>query len=81
MGAAAEQFLSDGYLGTSIDKVAVRAGVARQTVYEHFGGKEQLFTEVMHQTIDEVGRAFSTASRASRRPATSRRPSWRSRAR
>ena len=58
MGAAAEQFLSDGYLGTSIDKVAVRAGVARQTVYEHFGGKEQLFTEVMHQTIDEVGRAF-----------------------
>jgi TetR/AcrR family transcriptional regulator, mexJK operon transcriptional repressor len=51
-------FLRGGYAGTSVDEIADRAGVSKQTVYEHFGGKEQLFTEIVMGTIDEVGQPF-----------------------
>ena len=51
-------FLRGGYAGTSVDAIADRAGVSKQTVYEHFGGKEQLFTEIVMSTIDEVGQPF-----------------------
>ena len=51
-------FLRTGYAGTSVDAIADRAGVSKQTVYEHFGGKEQLFTEIVMSTIDEVGQPF-----------------------
>lgn len=56
--AAADRFLKGGYLGTSVDEVAAHARVAKQTVYQHFGGKEQLFTEIVVKTIDEVGQSF-----------------------
>jgi AcrR family transcriptional regulator len=58
LDAAADRFLKGGYLGTSVDEIAARAGVAKQTVYEHFGGKEELFTQVVLGTIDQVGQPF-----------------------
>lgn len=51
-------FLRGGYAGTSVDEIADRAGVSKQTVYEHFGSKERLFTEIVTGTIDEVGQPF-----------------------
>lgn len=51
-------FLGSGYLGTTVDEIAARAGVSKQTVYQHFGGKEQLFTAVVVGTIDAVGEPF-----------------------
>lgn len=45
--AAAEAFMEEGYRA-SIDRIAVRAGVARQTVYNHFSSKDDLFSEVAH---------------------------------
>ena len=45
--AATEVFLREGYSGTSVDVVAAEAGVAKQTLYSHFGGKEELFGEVV----------------------------------
>ncbi|MEU7812433.1 TetR/AcrR family transcriptional regulator [Pseudonocardia sp. NPDC049154] len=44
LAAATDCFLADGYAGASMDRVAERAGVSKQTVYGHFGGKESLFT-------------------------------------
>lgn len=41
--AAAELFLNQGYERTSMDQVAERAGVSKQTVYSHFGSKQTLF--------------------------------------
>lgn len=49
--AASVLFLENGFDGTSMDEVAKRAGVSKQTVYSHFSSKEQLFSEAIHITI------------------------------
>jgi TetR/AcrR family transcriptional repressor of mexJK operon len=43
--AATDSFLARGY-GSSVDHIARRAGVAKQTVYHHFPSKDRLFKEV-----------------------------------
>jgi TetR/AcrR family transcriptional regulator, mexJK operon transcriptional repressor len=52
--AATEVFLRKGYLGTSMDEIAARAAVSKQTVYKHFADKERLFTEIVAGTVDEA---------------------------
>ncbi|NVJ97837.1 MAG: TetR/AcrR family transcriptional regulator [Alphaproteobacteria bacterium] len=51
--AASMLFLEKGFDGTSMDEVAKRAGVSKQTVYSHFSSKEQLFAESIHITIEK----------------------------
>ncbi|MBB3169197.1 TetR/AcrR family transcriptional regulator [Simiduia aestuariiviva] len=41
--AASHLFTEQGYLSTSMDQVAEAAGVSKQTVYSHFGAKDDLF--------------------------------------
>lgn len=43
LDAATHLFTEQGYEGTSVDDIAQRAGVSKQTVYTHFGSKENLF--------------------------------------
>lgn len=45
--AAGTAFLEKGLEGTSMDAVAQQAGVSKQTVYSHFGSKEELFEAVI----------------------------------
>ena len=52
--AARSVFLHQGYLGTSMDEIAARACVSKQTVYKHFTDKERLFIEIVTSTVDEV---------------------------
>lgn len=50
---AMQVFLQSGYAGTSMDRVAAEAGVAKQTIYSHFQDKEGLFKALMEQvTLD-----------------------------
>lgn len=49
--AALETFLELGYEGASMNLVAERAGVIKQTIYSHFQDKQSLFKEV------KIGRA------------------------
>jgi hypothetical protein len=47
-------FARDGYVAASMDEVAAVAGVSKQTVYKHFGSKEQLFLAVIQEAINGV---------------------------
>jgi TetR/AcrR family transcriptional repressor of mexJK operon len=51
--AACEAFREEGYQ-VSIDRIAARARVARQTLYNHFHSKDALFVEVVHHSILSV---------------------------
>lgn len=43
VNAACETFLARGYDGTSMDQIALAAGVSKRTVYNRFRSKEELF--------------------------------------
>lgn len=47
VAAALDTFLEYGYQGTSMNRVAERAGVIKQTIYSHFSDKEGLFTAII----------------------------------
>ncbi len=51
--AATASFLVDGYR-SSVDSIAQRAGVAKQTVYSHFPSKDELFREVARGLANRV---------------------------
>jgi TetR/AcrR family transcriptional regulator, mexJK operon transcriptional repressor len=61
--AATSVFLEQGYARTSVDAIAAAAGVGKQTVYSHFGNKEQLFLAVVSEarTAEEEVVAASPA--------------------
>jgi AcrR family transcriptional regulator len=45
--AATTVFLRSGYLGSSMDEIALLADVSKQTVYKQFTSKEALFIEIV----------------------------------
>lgn len=51
--AATSSFLAHGYR-SSVDEIARRAGVAKQTVYHHFPNKDELFKEVARDLARRV---------------------------
>ncbi len=67
--AAIETFLDFGYQGTSMNLVAARAGVIKQTIYSHFQDKETLFLNVVSSlTVDQAQNIFSPESIEGRDP-------------
>jgi TetR/AcrR family transcriptional regulator, mexJK operon transcriptional repressor len=51
--AAGELFLDQGFSGCSMDMVAKKSGVSKQTVYSHFNNKEALFTAVIDAKCED----------------------------
>jgi AcrR family transcriptional regulator len=47
LDAAYRVFAREGYERASIDEIAADAGVAKPTIYNHFGAKEELFRQVI----------------------------------
>lgn len=47
---AQEQFLLNGYDGTSIDSIVEIIGGSKSTIYSHFGNKESLFAAVIQHS-------------------------------
>jgi TetR/AcrR family transcriptional regulator len=46
-----QEFLAHGYAATSMDRVAIAAGVSKATVYSHFHDKEGLFIALIQQLV------------------------------
>ncbi len=55
LDAATHLFTHNSYAATSMDLVAQRAEVSKQTVYSHFGSKDELFTAAIEQRCDSYG--------------------------
>jgi len=47
-------FLEQGYVGTTMDRVATAAGVSKPTVYSHFHDKEGLFNALIEQWVQKT---------------------------
>ena len=60
IAAAREAFLEQGYDGISVDEVAKRAGVAKQTVYARYASKDALFLAVVDSVQASMPSAVST---------------------
>jgi TetR/AcrR family transcriptional repressor of mexJK operon len=55
--SAEELFLARGFNGTSMDEVAIHAGVSKQTVYNQFANKAALFVGIVQaMTAQAAGR-------------------------
>jgi AcrR family transcriptional regulator len=58
LDAARELFSRQGYRAVGIDAVLARAGVAKMTLYKHFGSKEDLIAAVLARVGEEIGAAL-----------------------
>ncbi len=47
LAAAERQFLATGYESVTMESIAQESGVAKQTLYSHFGSKRDLFLEIV----------------------------------
>jgi TetR/AcrR family transcriptional repressor of mexJK operon len=52
--AASEMFLAEGFDRASLDQIAQRAGVSKQTIYAHFADKEALFKAICAELTDRL---------------------------
>jgi AcrR family transcriptional regulator len=52
--AAASLFLQQGYDATSVDQIARQAQVSKQTLYNHFGSKEDLFSGLLGHLVQKA---------------------------
>ncbi|MEM1332314.1 MAG: TetR/AcrR family transcriptional regulator [Actinomycetota bacterium] len=52
LAATAELALSEGLAAVTIDEVAARSGVAKTTLYRHFGGKAELLVAALDDMIE-----------------------------
>lgn len=62
-------FIEQGFEATSLDAVALEAGVSKLTIYNHFGGKDELFAAALIDKCDHFMRpeTLRTAGFASTR--------------
>lgn len=51
---AVNEFAEYGYEGARVDNIVKAAGCSKQTVYHHFGNKENLFIEVLEYTWNNI---------------------------
>jgi AcrR family transcriptional regulator len=65
---ARERFTEQGYAATAIEEIVQQAGVAKGSLYHHFGGKEALFRAVYEVVLNEAVAAVMAAALAEREP-------------
>lgn len=58
LAAAQNVFLREGYAAAGMESIAREAGVSKQTVYNHFGSKEDLFRAIVQARCEKLSGAF-----------------------
>ncbi len=64
LSAGHDLFLSNGYQGTSVDQIAASAEVSKQTVYKHFGDKQELLLAIVNNALESTVAPFLERIRA-----------------
>jgi AcrR family transcriptional regulator len=54
LGAAQRLFRDQGINSTSVDELCAAAEVSKRTLYQHFGGKDELVAEGLHRFDPEI---------------------------
>jgi AcrR family transcriptional regulator len=57
--AAFELFVENGYLGTTVDHIATRAGVSRNTFFNYFDAKGEVFWVELDATTERLKAALA----------------------
>ncbi len=52
--AASDMFLAEGFDRVTLDQIAQRAGVSKQTIYSHFADKEALFKAICSELTERL---------------------------
>lgn len=52
--AASDMFLAEGFERVTLDQIAQRAGVSKQTIYSHFADKEALFKAICTELTERL---------------------------
>ena len=50
--AAQSEFLKNGFAATSIDALALSAGVSKATIYRHYKNKQEILEAVIHAAVE-----------------------------
>jgi AcrR family transcriptional regulator len=58
--AAREEFIKYGYAGASTERIVENSGMARGSLYYHYGNKQGIFREVYDQITKEFGERIIT---------------------
>lgn len=58
LSAGQALFLKHGYQGTSVDQIAAEAEVSKQTVYKHFGDKQELLLAIVNEALQSTVTPF-----------------------
>ena len=57
--AAYAEFAEHGVDGTTVTRIANRAGINKERLYAYFGDKDALFDEVLTQALEELSQAVA----------------------
>ena len=62
LDAAGHCFAASGYAKTTVEEIALQAGVSKGLVYHHFRGKEQILEAVLERTLADWDAATRTTN-------------------
>ncbi|MEV4442144.1 TetR family transcriptional regulator [Streptomyces sp. NPDC049577] len=58
LNAAIDEFAEYGFDGARIERVATRAGVNKERIYQYFGNKQKLFGHVLEAELERIATAI-----------------------
>lgn len=61
LDAALDQLIDDGYESVTMQRIAVRAGASKETLYAWFGSREGLLQELIERNADHSARQVEAA--------------------